>query len=417
MIENEGSNNASAQVEAVPAGVSAALAGFVSKETLAKVQAEEKPVATPEGNENKGAEENPNHEAKPKSLAEARLEKQQKEEAEKQAALEEEKKKAKPSVEEESEEEEEQEEEKKETKKSVFGIGNKPKQKQQDIKIENAEDAIKAINSKFGQNLKDVKDMPKFFESVEKMRVSAQKAETLEKENSQYKGILENLPSDFIGAIKEYYNGGDYMKVFANKPKFDFTKPAEKQDTKELVNHYFPGKFTDEDFNEEEPSSALEIALSASRDKYEMEKKAIDDRRATETKTASERLEAFKSSVGSSVDHLKKSFPEVSKDELQNVVKIIEGGPKSIVDFFYNQNGTVKQEAAEMLMMAIHGKSQIEMMMEVAANQAESRVNEEIVTRGADGPRPKKSVQAEGLSPEVQKLINDFGSFKEKKTY
>lgn len=401
MEENEVKGAAEAPKMAVmPEGVANALAGLVSEKTLesvAKVEAKA-PEAVQVSNEevSKAPEVKKPEEEKPKATTEATTEGEDK-------GAEVEKKEAKVTKPEEE-------------KKSVLGLNFKKKDKQ-DITIESEEDAIKALNSKFGQNLKDIKDMPKFFESAQKWRESAQKAEKLEEENTQYKGILEGLPVEMIDAIKLHYQGEDYTKALASKPKFDYAKPVDNQDIKELVNHYFPGKFTDEDFSEDEPSSALEIAISSAKDKFSVEKQAIDNKRADEAIKANKRLEAFKSSVSGSVNYLKQNFPDVTKDELQDVVSVIEGGPNAVLGFFFNKDGSVKQEAAEMLLMAKHGKSEIEKMMEVAAHQAEGRVNEELVTRGADGPRPKKTEQAQGLSEEAQRRINELGSFKDKKTY
>lgn len=399
MIENEGQSGQEQPQINEPAPLVSALAGFVSPETLAKIEEVEatKVVNTnPEGQEEK--KETPVQKENPKA-AEAEEGQEGSEEGAEGEKKPEEKKP-----------------EQKEEKKSVFGL-NKPKGKQQDIVVENIEQALEVVKSKFGIEAKEVKDLPKFFESAQKWRADAQKAETLEKENSNYKNILENTPAEIIDAMKMHFEGQDYTKAFANKPKFDYNKPVEKQDIKELVNHYYPGKFTEEDFTDEEPSSALEIAISSAQDKFNIEKQSIDARRATETEKANKRLESFKSSVNGSVEHLKRNFPDMTTDDIQDVKSVIEGGPNAILSFFMNQDGTVKQEAAEMLAMAKHGKSEIERMMEAASNQTEGRINEEIVTRGADGPKPKKSAATETLSEEARRVMNELGSFKKTRTF
>lgn len=396
MTENEGQSGQAEPQIVEQAPLVSALAGFVSAETLAKVEEVEAKAAAPN----------------PEQTEEKKETSMQKETfAASQEGAEEIVEGAdgnkKP---------EEKKPEQKEEKKSVFGL-NKPKGKQQDIVVENIEQALEVVKSKFGIEAKEVKDLPKFFESAQKWRADAQKAETLEKENSNYKNILENTPAEIIDAMKMHFEGQDYTKAFANKPKFDYNKPVDKQDIQELVNHYYPGKFTEEDFTDEEPSSALEIAISSAQDKFNIEKQSIDARRATETDKANKRLESFKSSVNGSVEHLKRNFPDMTTDDIQDVKSVIEGGPNAILSFFMNQDGTIKQEAAEMLAMAKHGKSEIERMMEAASNQTEGRINEEIVTRGADGPKPKKSVAADNLSEETRKLMADLGSFKKTRTF
>lgn len=396
MIENEEQGGQDNQQGAEISPSLSALAGFVSKETFESVKKIEEKFensAAAAGEEKKAPEQQ--EQKKPEVKADG-----EQGEGDEEGEKKPEEKKPEQQVE----------------KKSVFGL-NKAKGKQQDIVVENLDQVLDVVKSKFGIEAKEVKDLPKFFESAQKWRADAQKAETLEKENSNYKNILEGLPGEFIDAIKMHYDGEDYNKAFANKPKFDYNKGFEKQDIKQLVDHYYPGKFTEEDFTDEEPSSALEIAISSAKDKFNIEKQSIDSRRATETDRANKRLESFKSSVSGSVEHLKRNFPDMTNDDIQDVKSVIEGGPNTILSFFMNQDGTIKQEAAEMLAMAKHGKNEIERMMEAASNQTEGRINEELVTRGADGPKPKKSVAADNISDETRRMLQELGSFKKNKTY
>lgn len=303
-------------------------------------------------------------------------------------------------------------------KKSVFGL-NKNKQSANDLVIENEAQAIEAINKKFGHDLKSIKDLPKFFESVSKMRDNSQKFKEAQEESKKYKDLLESLPDEFIEGMSAFVKGEDYTKVFTSKPKFDFNKPVEKQDIKELVNHYFPNKFTEEDFADENKSAALEIAEAAAKDKYSVEKQAKDNQRVAAETMAKQRFEAFKKSISNSVDYLKKTFPDTDEEMLKEATQILEGGPQRVVSWFFNEDGTVKQEAAEMFMLAKHGKDEIQKMMRVAARNTESRLNEELVSRGADKPNPvKQQQQAPGsISEETKKLITGLEGFKSKKTY
>lgn len=303
-------------------------------------------------------------------------------------------------------------------KKSVFGI-NKKTSKPADLVIDTPEQLIEAVNKTFGQDLKTLQDMPKFFESMSKTRANAQKFEESQKEVEKYKNLLESLPQDFLDGMQAYMSGEDYTKVFTDKPKFDFNKAADKQDIKELVNHYFPGKFTDDDFTEETKSAALEIAMTAAKDKFNVEKQTKDGQRVATEAGAKQRLDNYKKSLSDSVEHLKKSFPDMEDVDLQEAAHALEGGMQGVVGMFFNQDGTVKQEAAEMLMWAKHGKSELQRAMEAASHITETRINEEMVSKGADRPNPTRQQQGAPatISDDTKKLIADLQTFKKSNKY
>jgi hypothetical protein len=298
--------------------------------------------------------------------------------------------------------------------KSIFGLNkNKGKNAQADIVIETPDQILGVVKSKFGMEVKEIKELPKFFETAQNWRKDAQRVPELEKESKQWKSVVETLDETLLEAVKLFHSGKDYAVAFANKPKFDFNKKAEEQDVKSLVNHYFPGKFTEEDFKEETKSPALEIAQSAALKEYNSEKITRDNQRARIHADAQKQLSDQKVAIKSSVDHLKRSFPDMEDDSLNEVSSILEGGPQSVLQHFYNQDGTVKPEAAEMFMMAKHGKSEIQRMMAIAANISETKTNEELLSRGADGPKPKNTpAQNNNVTKETRDKITELQNMK-----
>lgn len=288
-----------------------------------------------------------------------------------------------------------------------------------DVIIEKPEQILGVVNTKFGMDIKEVKDLPKFFEQANQWRSDAQNLKKIQSDFEDLQGSIKSLPIEFVEAIDLFVTGQDYTAPFKQKSKFDFNVPAEKQDMKSLVNHYFPGKFTDEDFKEETPSAALEIAITASQDKFSVEKKNYDGKRASVMEKTSKDLESLKASVTSSVSQLKKDFPNIDVDTLKEVETIFEGGPQGVANIFFNKDGTVKPEAAKMAFMAKYGDEEIQVMMENAARNAESKTNEEILTRGADGRKPvqKNAGSQNMISEEMKQRLAGIPSQKRKNTY
>lgn len=302
--------------------------------------------------------------------------------------------------------------------KSVFGFNKKKEAKPAQISIENPDQIIEVVKSQFGVEVKDIKELPKFFESVQKWRGDSQKLTKAEKEANDFKSVLEGLPSNFIDAIKAYYKQEDYTKYISQKPKFDYSKSAEEQDVKTLVNHYFPNEFEDADFNEEIKSKTLEIATKAAIDKFETERQKHNETLAKKTQDAQKQLEAINASVSASVDSLKQDFPDVEQDALSEVTEMLSGGPEKVFEFFFNSDKTVKPSAAAALMMAKYGKEEMKRMMDIAARQTETRINEDLLTRGADGPLPKKSsVNQSQIPKEIMDQIEEIKQIKKQSTY
>lgn len=303
--------------------------------------------------------------------------------------------------------------------KSVLGLNvKKDTKKAPEVVIENPEQILDVVKKDFGQEYKGIGELPKFFESAKKWRNDSQAYEKTKAEFDNIVAVLDETPSEIIEAMKLYHSGQDYMKAFENRPKFNLDLPVEKQDINELVKHYFPGKFANEDFEEENASPALEIAKQAAIDKYNYSKVTRDSQRADVEKRANDRLQNIKTSVDGSVNYLKQSFPDADEEAVTQISSTLEGGIQKVAELLYNNDGTVKQDAAKKLMMLLHGEQEISRMMKIAANQAESRANEDIVTRGADTPKPVKTgATADKISEGAMMQINHLRSFKTKPTF
>lgn len=305
-------------------------------------------------------------------------------------------------------------------KKNILGINKNKAVKTSDIQIDKFEQIPDVIKQKFGQDIKEAKDLPKFFETAQKWRADSQALEKVKEENSDYKGLLESQPPEIIEAMKLHAKGEDFTKAFTSRPKFDFSKDAAKQNPEDLVNHYFPNKFTPEDFKEDKPSPALEIAISASMKEYNSEKVAKDNQTRLVYENVKKSQETFANSVASSVSALSQDFPDVDQDSLNEIEGYLKGGPQQILSLFMNKDGTMNKDAAKRILMAKHGESQIEYMMGLASNITETRTNEEILSRGADKPGIHKKPsgnKTQEIDPEIQKRIDEVKKTAKKKTF
>lgn len=295
----------------------------------------------------------------------------------------------------------------------VLGAKIIPKKdkKNDSIVIEKIEDFFPVVKSKYGQELKEVKDIPKFFESVDKWRADAQKAKEAEASAEQYKKVLEGLPEEILSDVRNFYSGKDYKKERASAPVFDFKLDADKQDAKKLVGHYQAGKLTPEQVEKigtDEEDQATKIAIEASISQYKVEKERRDGAIAAQQDAAKNSVKNFNASIEGSMTHLKTTFPGLDAAAEAKVKQIMSGGMRSVIAHYFNEDGTFKNDAAERLLLAENGREVIGELMGYAERRAESKINEEFVSRGADGADKHANRGGASISPEAQRKLDEL---------
>ena len=301
-----------------------------------------------------------------------------------------------------------------EEKPNAFGIKlGKKNTPAKTLTIEKAEDILPTVKAKYGMDLKEIKDLPKFFESVDKFRADSQKLPEVEKERDQLKGFYEGMSPELLAINTAFYEGKDYTQL-VKKAVFDYNLDADKQKAETLVNHYYKDKFTADQLatiGTEELDPTVALAIESSKDKYNIEKQAKKDQTLAYENQAKETYKKFTASVDSSISNLEKSFPGVAPDAKVKVKTIMSGGIKKVAEILCNPDGTFKPEAAEGLLLYLDGRNVILELMAAADRQAETRVNEEFAQRG-DGKRQRENGGGAGsqgdISPEAKKKIEEF---------
>lgn len=124
-----------------------------------------------------------------------------------------------------------------------------------------------------------IEDVNKFItESVPKFREQAQKMGEYEKKVNEFTKIFENIPEPLFNAVKSHLEGRSWKEEIEKAPKLDFNKKVDDHDKNKLIETYFPGKFSKDDFDSEEEGNKkiLEIAYDAAKRSYEADKTSFD---------------------------------------------------------------------------------------------------------------------------------------------
>lgn len=294
----------------------------------------------------------------------------------------------------------------KEEKKSLI-FGSKKQEKQENISIESLDDFAK-FSKKWGIEIKDKGDYAKVVKSVDKWRSDSQKLVETEKKVSQFQEIFENLEPDLLDAIQTYYNGQDWRKSINTSVPFDINKPVDSIDTKKLVDYYFPGKFTDEDFEADEKPTALEIAEQTAKEKFIAKQESEKNAKRARIEEAKIKLERQKSSIDGSVQALRQSFPDVDITVIDEVTQTLEGG--NILSEFLNSDGSYKPDAAKKLMLLKYGEQELRNAIEAAELRVETKMNEEFIRRSPTTP-PKKQTNGNSAPSKHSEQFEKAKSF------
>lgn len=291
---------------------------------------------------------------------------------------------------------------------------NKNKPAATPVEFKEFSDIQKYVESNHG-----VKDVNKFLTEVApKWREQAQKYAEVDKKYNELMGVFEKLDDDLIDMFKANLQGDDWRQVMNQAPKLNFNKKVEDYSKEQLVEHYFPGKFSKEDFQDSDTENkALDVAYEAAKKSFATDKTVFDGKRATMVEQEQKRAEAFEKSITGSVEKLQKTLPLVHETVLKETGEILKSGAAGILNEFLNADGSLKEDAAQKLAMARHGIQTLETYMKFATKRSETEVREEFVSKGPDQLQGNNPGGQNKLSKKAEETLGMFKELGRKKFY
>lgn len=255
------------------------------------------------------------------------------------------------------------------------------------------EEAFQALQKNLGVTAADPTEfVEKATKAFNGHRAAAQEAGEIKKKYNDITSVFEQMPPDLLQSLDAWQKGEDYKVPFAQS-SIDFNKPAEAQDTKALINKFFPGKFTEEDFanHTDTPNPAITIAEEASIDKFKTLKSQRESAALAQVETQKRYKAAFDASVTASVSRITEELPYYT-DKAR--IPVIEADMQQLhtlrgtvlSKYFLNDDGTALPGAAARLAMLMDGKTITSALVDRESKKAKSKATEEVVTRGADTP-------------------------------
>lgn len=282
--------------------------------------------------------------------------------------------------EEEYEEEDEDEDEEEEEDDDIFGI-MKPQKKQKEIRVpfEAPKEMVSFISDHYG-----VKDVNKFFSSVDAWRNQAQEGSEVKKDFEALSADLQAMPPEIKMAVQLWANGEDHMAAFEMHQRLDFSSDFGEQTVENLVQHYLPEEyselieaFEDGDIDEEVFEDKMILLAKSTKRMFAEDKKALDEEREQLLNHQKNEFQVMKKSALLSVENLSKAYPSFSKSEISKIRNILVEG--KVDSLFMNPNGSYNDDAAELVAYAMYGKKMMESAKKIAERRGESKANQKLV--------------------------------------
>lgn len=263
------------------------------------------------------------------------------------------------------------------------------------------------------------------FESVDELSSKVEEWKKLETTHvetterlSNVEKLFEILPPELYQAVTAVANGKDWRSVLAETPSVDFRKEVDQYKDDEIVNAFYPGEITAEEweeFNDEDGDPRIKksigILIKQAKEKFVSTKKDIETKSVDSVKEAQKTQERYDKSITGSVSKLSSQIEGVSETYIKNVEKELKN-PASISKIFYNEDGTLTEGGALAYVMAKDGFGLLEKYKAVIQRKTETEVNQDILLRGANTPSVTRGTGSgkSNIRPEVQAELDRISS-------
>lgn len=227
---------------------------------------------------------------------------------------------------------------------------------------------------------------------------------------------LNSLSPELYAAMQANLRGEDWRGVLQSTPSLDFTKNADQIEAKDLVEAFMPGQFNSDDWEEYSDEHgdpnvkrAINLALNVSKEKFVSKQTELRSSAEVSQKQQAEKTERFNSSLQRANDYLKAKMPGIDQNYLSKLnTKITKEG---ITNHFYNEDGTLKETAAEAFLRSTDEYEQlVQIRINNAVKEAKNQAVQEMLDRGASIPtqRTRTNSSTEEIRPEVKKKLNEI---------
>jgi hypothetical protein len=273
---------------------------------------------------------------------------------------------------------------------------------------------VEGITSVFKEKL-GIESMDKIPEQLDALLKFKTDYESASVEMANVRSLFEQMPPELYQAIDLFAKGQDW-KATVTGSAIDYSKPADQYQPKDLVNAMMPGKVTEaqwEEFQQEDcdpnVKALVTFAIDSAKDKFSSQSEQIKKSSEEMVQRSTQQKAAFDASI----DKSKAMFAEKWKDADKGYMNQLEQDFKNgkIMEIFYNQDGTLREDAYVRAAMARDGENLVEQSLKMLENRKQSLVNKELLKQVSNTPSGGTGASAgarQELRPELQTRLDQI---------
>ena len=254
---------------------------------------------------------------------------------------------------------------------------------------------------------------------------SAQVGELKDKVENNDK-LFAQMPKDMYNSVVAFFNNEEDWRKHVSDKGIDYTQDFNSISKEEILNTFFPNEFSADDweeYNDEDGDTnvkkAIDIALRNASGEFESKKNEIMSYQSEVSNRQAKSME----SIGNSINNTLKNLPSQMQGLSESYVKSIESKIRNneILSLFYEQDGTLKPDAAHRLILAQDGSNLLEQYSNLYKVQAKNEATQEILDRSSDAPNKTQggssTASGAGKSAVQQNIDRMTETFVKKQTF
>jgi hypothetical protein len=238
---------------------------------------------------------------------------------------------------------------------------------------------------------------------------NSKKVEEFSTKLKNYDLVWDNLPEDLMTGVRAWADGKDHREAMSSVPSLDLSKKFEDHGDEQLIEKYFPGQITSEEWEEAKEADAdpqIKAKVSTykdlSREKYNLDQAKFNQQKEAYQKNAQETMQKIQESFDKSREYFPKAFEEssglpVQQDYVSEVDKVVKD-QNSVLSVFFNADGSLKEDAHYRMAMALDGGDMVSQQAAALKNKLVTQAREEVVKDTPEATAIKKTGDQTSLS-------------------
>lgn len=214
--------------------------------------------------------------------------------------------------------------------------------------ISTIDDAVKELQE-LGYEVGEDKNIASALADLKQYKEDITKKEEEIKGLKSYEEFLSKMPDDLYKIVSDYANGKDYRAVMKDLVGglVDFSVPFDKQDVRNLIEFYYPGKYSkDEDYQALKESPIYNDLVEMVKERYtEQRNEKIKSEEKIEN-TLIQNDQKINESIEASIDFLNKSGKKFDETTTSSIKQMMANNGAEFVKLFFNNDGTWKPDAS-----------------------------------------------------------------------